>query len=69
VPVSEVIRRCQDVRTVAEVLQVVGSSMACVWITKAENAHLTHLGYQSKRPDPVAAYEHATIHVDPWPLG
>ena len=39
------------------------TKMDIVWITKAENQCLNTLGYRSKRPDPVAAYNHAGIDI------
>lgn len=68
VPVSEIIRRCGTVNTAAEVRGVLDGSLTSVWITKQENAQLDALGYKSCRPDPRAAYDHAGIVVDPWPV-
>jgi hypothetical protein len=47
---------------VAEVLR---RELKVAWILKSEDAELTRLGFRSKRPDPVAAYEKAGIVLRP----
>ena len=48
---------------IEEVTDILTNDLRIVWITKAEDAKLTELGYKSRRPDPVKAYKEAGIEI------
>lgn len=49
----------------AEIVEILRGGMRVAWILKTENSELGRLGFTTKRPDPIAAYEAAGIHLLP----
>jgi hypothetical protein len=63
VPVNLIRERCKACATPDRILKVLTREIRVVWILKSEDAALRWLGFQSKRPDPDAAYMAAGIRL------
>lgn len=60
-PVAMLVQQVIDAPDAGEIVAVLDRGLRLAWITKAEDARLTQLGYKHKRPDPDAAYAEAGI--------
>ena len=65
VPVKTLQEAALDARSADEIVEILRVGMRVAWILKSENSRLGELGFTSKRPDPVAAYEAAGIRLLP----
>lgn len=62
-PVGEIRELCMRAASPGDVAEILASELCLAWILKEEDQILRQLGFNSKRPDPAAAYRAAGIFL------